>query len=171
MEQYKCDKCGREYKTEGYYKKHIKKCEVIPIRKNNQTIVHQKNGVLVHPVNLDKNISVNGKKILFDKDVMKEVILSSAGSVTFLAKVYGVSYPTIKKYIDENSDLSELMEKQQHLVIDKASDNLYNAILDGNIEISKWVLTHLQTRFKERQEVQNDIKIQVITQNPNLELL
>lgn len=170
---YKCSKCGKKYIKKNYYDKHVETCKGGTVkRKNkqkntgNQLNIHKDNGVLIKPINLDKNIVTNGKKILFDKDVMIEIILNSPGSVSYLSKVYGVSFHTIKKYLAENPELKALMEEQQFVLADFSLANIAKDIIENeNVKTSIWFLTATDPRFQKQIEIQTDIAIQVVTNN------
>jgi len=175
---YKCSICGSDFTSQNRLDNHELSCVIKnPVkikadsRVTKQMNIHNQNGVLIQPINLDKPIVTNGKKILFDKDVFIQVIKQSAGSVQWLATVYGVSWHTINKYLKENPDLSLLLEKQQKLIVDIATDNVYKAVLEGNLDISKWVLSHLSPKFNDKLKIESDIKLQVLVDNNKIELL
>lgn len=80
----------------------------------------------------------------YRKSEVREAIKGSLGLMKNVAKRLDCSIGTVRKYLDRNQDLQELMANEIASTKDKASDLIAQAIMDGDISTAKWYLDYCQ---------------------------
>jgi len=67
----------------------------------------------------------------------------------------GCAWNTVDKYIEEHPTVRRAWRAERQRVNDRARHNLVLEIEDGNIQVSKWWLEHMDPEFKptQRQEL------------------
>jgi hypothetical protein len=100
---------------------------------------------------------------------VKKVLPESCGSVNFLAKYFGVSWITMKKFIDNSTTLTKLYGDVVNVVLNKARDNVYSSILDGDMNTTRWYLSLRDKDYKPKIEVDGEVDINIII-NKNKEI-
>ncbi len=68
-------------------------------------------------------------KIRLQKKKVKEAIENSGGIISTIANKLGVSWHTVKRYIDKNPDLIELLDAELEKVKDSAEGTLFEEII------------------------------------------
>lgn len=101
-----------------------------------------------------------GKKRI-SKPVIKKLISECYGSIQFLADSLGVSWHTVNDYISKNPDIKELYEKQKFVVVNKAKDNIYQSIINGDMKNSRWLLGKLDADYKDKIELDGKINFKI----------
>jgi len=105
-----------------------------------------------------------GKKVgknRIKKTELKKLMLECYGSIQFLADSFGVSWHTMNNYINKNNDIKLLFEEQKYTVVNKAKDNIYQSIVDGDMKNSRWLLGKLDTEYKDKIELDGNINIKI----------
>ncbi|QPC81047.1 hypothetical protein G4Y79_15190 [Phototrophicus methaneseepsis] len=80
------------------------------------------------------------------KAELRKAIQATGGVVSDLAKHYSASRQTIYNWLDAKDLRDELNAARQNL-IDVAQDNIYGALMDGDLDISKFVLERKGRQF------------------------
>lgn len=62
----------------------------------------------------------------------------TGGIVTVLANKVGCDWRTAKKYITEYATVAQAYEAERASIDDKAEHNILKAIMDGDLQMSKW---------------------------------
>lgn len=80
------------------------------------------------------------KRYKYKKSEVREAIKGSCGLMKNVAGKLGCSIGTVRKYLDLNKDLQELMAEEVSSTRDKAGDLIAQAIMDGDVSTAKWYL-------------------------------
>lgn len=181
---YLCPNCGKEFVYGTSYKKHKITCDYKYSVKNkgveDAEIVDDENDVRLAGMKAQA-IRVKDKEIKLlqemlqvpvgfkiDNDELTALIKISAGrSINYFAKAYGLTYHQMKKYLVDE-ELMYLFEDQYNTIVDIATDNIYQALLDGDVKISQWVLEKLPNKFKEEFELKEDAILIKVNGNSKL---
>ncbi len=95
------------------------------------------------------------------KVLLKKLMLECYGSIQFLADSFGVGWHTMDNFIRKHDDILELYEEQKYVVCNKAKDNIYQSIVDGDMKNSRWLLGRLDHEYKEKLELDGNINIKI----------
>jgi len=68
------------------------------------------------------------------------------GSVSAVARHFGMSRGYVAKLIAENEELSAIVEQYQEELVDAAEKNVYDAVIEGDMVQSQFVLKTLGSR-------------------------
>lgn len=95
-----------------------------------------------------------GKKIRVSAISVRRSIEEHGGVVAKMAEAFRVSRQTVYTWVDRYG-LWPLLERARESMFDLAQDNIMQAVADGDIDCSKFVLTHMPTskRWSSRAEI------------------
>jgi hypothetical protein len=124
------------------------------------------------------------KKIVKKKPGRKRAVLSKAKIIkaicndivnpytNSIAKYYKVSWITMDKFLQENIEIIELMEKRKREIVEKAEEvitEILNNPEDFNrAGIAKWVLTQRNKNYKDKQELDISGGIEIIIKDAKI---
>lgn len=83
-----------------------------------------------------------------------KAIPGSGGAITPIAKKVGCDWHTAKKWIEDHPTLKRAFEGERHGITDKARYNVVKAIIEGDLQTSKWWLQVMDDEFIPKQQVQ-----------------
>jgi hypothetical protein len=95
-----------------------------------------------------------GKKIRVSSNSVRKALQEHGGVVVRVAEAFRVSRQTVYSWV-ERYDLWWMLERARESMFDLAQDNIMQAVADGDIDCSKFVLTHMPTakRWSSRAEI------------------
>ncbi len=82
-----------------------------------------------------------------------DALIAADGAITIAAKRLGTSYRHLKKYIDANDKLTEVLHGIEESNLDAAESALFAAIREGNVTAT---IFYLKTKGKGRGYVEHD---------------
>ena len=81
----------------------------------------------------------SGKSLFRTKS--KEVISTSAGIMSTIARRLSCHWHTAKDYIDADPELFQMLQNETKGVLDMAESVVYKSVKDGNTQDAKWLLS------------------------------
>ena len=84
-----------------------------------------------------------------------KAIAGTGGIISAIAQTVGCDWHTARKYIDEMPTVNAAWRAERERINDKAKHNLINAIVEGDLQTSKWWVGVMDEEFipKSRTEV------------------
>lgn len=94
------------------------------------------------------------KRTKVSKTAFKRAILENGGNVSGIARQFSVERQTIYNYL-RDWQLHDYLESARHDLFVAAEQNIYDAVIGGDTDLSKFVLTHhpQRERWSSKQEV------------------
>jgi transposase-like protein len=88
------------------------------------------------------------------KTSVRQALETHGGVISKVAESFNVSRQTVYNWI-ERYELREVVERTRDMMFDLAQDNILKAVTDGDVDVSKFVLTHMPTarRWSSRAEL------------------
>ena len=173
-----CYHCGKEYKNKIYLKKHQDSCtRTKPVKKHKKKVnkkpqlkMVDNNTPIVIPleelVKFEQPFSTVENKVRVEN--VKKVILNNFVSCETLSKAFRVRWTTMKAFLTKNPELQELIDGQEVMVFESAINNVYKAILAGDLSYSWKLLEKIDPRFQDKQTNQT-VNIQIVTNNKDID--
>ena len=163
----------------GTLKSNRKRAGVVKHRENNKPKVEKKHkakilGTAVVPIitKTGKELKVpmtigrvNGTvkviknepgKVEINIEQAKEVIKANRGYITYAAMELGVAFDTLKKVVDENDELKEIVRGERERDLDVGEDSLMTMVGGNTPSKLGSTIFLLKTRGKDRGYVEND---------------
>ena len=116
-------------------------------------------------------MSENGRANGYTAQQFITAIPGTGGVVSAIANRVGCAWHTAKKYIDNYPTVNRAWRNERYKVNDMARVNIITAIKNGDMQMSKWWLTVLDSEFRPKQEVDVTSDGQRITTEPDLDAL
>ena len=84
-----------------------------------------------------------------------EALVSTQGNVSKAAEKLGVNRRTVSRWIAQHPHLRMLVNEQRDRLLDKAEENVFEAVMQGDLKMSMFVLRTLGKNrgYAERKEV------------------
>lgn len=95
-------------------------------------------------------------KVEINMEQAKEIIKANRGYVTYAAMELGVSFNTLKKIVDDNDELKEIVREEREKDLDIGEDSLMTMVAGDNASKLGATKFLLQTRGKERGYVEEN---------------
>jgi len=96
------------------------------------------------------------------KGRVRSAIQDNGGVVAAIARQFDVTRQTVYNWLDKY-DLHSEIEHARADIHDVAEANIFNAVMKGDLDMSKFVLTHMPSRQKKkwssRHEVETGVKL------------
>jgi len=79
--------------------------------------------------------------------------------VTDLAKILGVTWLTMSRYLEAHPTVNKAMLDRRFIVRDRAEETINKILMDPDVDdktkadLSKWVLKSVDERYKEKQDI------------------
>ena len=74
---------------------------------------------------------------------LREAIESSGGIISTVAEMFGVTRQTIYNWLEKYPELKDDLDYSRENMIDIAEKNIFNAVVEGDLDQSRFVLTHI----------------------------
>ncbi|MCP4567968.1 MAG: hypothetical protein GY841_10350 [FCB group bacterium] len=88
-----------------------------------------------------------------------KAIPGTGGIISQIAKTVGCAWDTAKKYIDTHPTVRQAWENERNVITDRAQHNILAAIIDGDLQMSKWWLQVKDPEFIEKRELSGNIEL------------
>lgn len=90
------------------------------------------------------------------KGRLRQVLIECGGVVAEVADSFGVTRQTVYNWI-QKFELGDILEDAREGVYAMAQDNIFKAVKGGDLDMSKFVLTHMPTRSQKRWSSKHDV--------------
>ena len=93
------------------------------------------------------------------EDRVIEALVSTQGNISMGAEKLGVNRRTISRWLVKNPQLRALVSEQRDRLLDKAEENVFEAVMQGDLKMSMFVLRTLGKNrgYTERKEVNQPV--------------
>jgi hypothetical protein len=80
-------------------------------------------------------------KYQYNAQMFINAIPGTGGVISIIADKVGCAWNTARKYIQDHPTVQRALENERERVVDKAESNVIKAVVDGDLQTSKWLLT------------------------------